>query len=73
MSTIIEEHVKEICKLGKGSETCAYLMMSSDGWECAKDNPSIEVMILKRLQEGTIRAQGDNCPGWSVEEEFITI
>lgn len=63
-TTITEDHVKETCQPGKGSETCAYLMMSPDGWECAKDSAGFEAMIDKRLRERTIRAQGNNCPGW---------
>lgn len=32
-------HVDKLCKVGKGSNTCKYLIFGMVGFQCAKDNP----------------------------------
>lgn len=56
-------HVKEVCKIGQGHDTCRYLMMGRT-WQCAKLDPSMKATLDARGD--TMSAQGDNCPG--VEE-----
>lgn len=62
---IPQEYVLNTCKLGQGDECCAYLMAGVGGITCAKDTP-IEMVILGRLEAGTMNAKGDNCPGWGI-------
>lgn len=57
----VEKHVLEVCQPAT-TECCAYLAVSSDGWECCKIS-SLRSAIDLRLSEGTMRATGDNCPG----------
>jgi len=54
-------HVKEVCKLGQGGTTCAFIMMGGDV-QCAKGT-GIEDSIRERLAQGTMNAKGDNCDG----------
>lgn len=56
-----KEHVKEICKLGKGEECCAYFVMGP-GFMCAKGT-TLAYTIELRLAAGTMNAKGDNCQG----------
>lgn len=58
------EHVNEVCRIGT-EECCAFLTVS-EGFECAKGSP-IEAVIWGRLAAGTMRATGDNCDGWEME------
>ena len=30
------EHVRAVCKVGMGIESCRYLLMAQYGWKCAK-------------------------------------
>ena len=61
---IPDDYVKETCKIGQGEETCAFLMMGAEGFECAKDNEPVRMIVQIRLDAGTMSAQGDNCDGW---------
>lgn len=63
--TISKEHLDNVCRPGEGPATCAFLTFGSGGMECAKGGP-VEPTILIRLAAGTMKAQGDNCPGWDV-------
>ncbi|MCH7559808.1 MAG: hypothetical protein IIC67_00305 [Thaumarchaeota archaeon] len=57
----VDPHVKNVCQPGTNS-CCAYLVMGSTGWECAKMS-KLRFNIDLRLAEGTMRATGDNCEG----------
>jgi hypothetical protein len=68
-STIVRltaEETKEICKLGQGEKCCAYLVMSTEGFECAKQEPSVGIQIYHRLKQGLMVAKGEGswegCP-----------
>jgi len=63
---IPEDHLKT-CKLGCGSETCAYLSVGPEGWMCLKAS-SMRGLIEERLRNGEMGASGDNCDGIDVEE-----
>lgn len=60
---INSEHLYETCKLGQGELTCSFLVMS-EGFECAKGT-SMEPILKRRRERGTIGAMGDNCDGWA--------
>lgn len=51
-----------ICNLGKGKECCAFLVASSNGFECIRLSYPMNGSIFKRLEDGTINAQGEG--GW---------
>lgn len=61
-----------ICKLGQGEPCCAFLVMSSDGFECVRMVSSFSIRILDRLKEGTMNAKGggewEGCP-WAPENK----
>jgi hypothetical protein len=66
MTAIDQEHMKQVCQ--PGSETCcAYLVMGSESFECAKLTP-LKYTIELKLAEGTMNATGDNCPGYGKEQ-----
>ena len=56
------EHVRIICKIGQGIESCRYLLMAQYGWKCAKRMTG-RTLIDKRVAEGRFHALGDNCEG----------
>ena len=58
-----KEHIFRICKVGQGSKTCSYLAAGADGFECAKANPSLKLMIDQSREAGGMNAKGDNCSG----------
>lgn len=64
MQIIDTDYVRAVCH-PKRPTCCAYLMMSAKGWTCAKDSIVCETAILKRLAQGTMRATGDNCAGYT--------
>lgn len=58
-----DSYVAETCKLGKEAECCRWLTIGSDGFRCAKLDPGLHMMIMERIDEGTMKARGDNCDG----------
>jgi hypothetical protein len=58
-----KDYAKETCKIGQGEECCAFLVMGTGGFECAKGT-SLHNAINLRLAEGTMNAKGDNCEGY---------
>lgn len=58
-----KQHVDEVCKLGQGADTCAFLVLAS-GWNCAKGS-NVESILRGRLERGEMKAKGDNCEGWA--------
>ena len=61
------EHVENVCKPGKGGDTCRYLVMGAEGWECVKNAP-MSVLLDARVESESIVARGDNCEGRSIAE-----
>ncbi len=63
MSHILEKnHVKSICKIGQGSTTCSFLVLSGMGFECIKGT-IYQANIAERRAAGTMNAKSDNCSG----------
>jgi len=64
------EEAKDICRLGKGSECCAFLVMSPQGFECIRMDYPSNSLIFDRLEKGTMNAKGrglwKGCP-WHME------
>lgn len=55
--------IKELCRPGKGADTCRYLMCGPDGWECGKHQEFFRQELDRRSAEGSMGAKGDNCEG----------
>ena len=72
MEKIIDDHAteyklsvnkaKNICRLGQGDKCCAFLTMSSTGFECIRMSYPTNGSIWSRLEEGTMNAKGKG--GW---------
>ena len=63
------DEAKSICRVGQGSECCAFLVMGGDGFECIRMSYPINATIFTRLEEGTMNAKGEgrwkDCP-WEI-------
>jgi hypothetical protein len=68
MKPMSDEMLKKICKIGAGKECCRYLACGAGGFECLK-NSSLKAIMDKRVNEGTMNAQGDNCDGFEDKKE----
>ena len=62
-----EQYLIETCKMGLGEETCAFIVMGSGGFQCAKDDAVLRNTINLQLAEGSMTAKGDNCKGYQQE------
>jgi len=49
---------KEICRIGQGSECCAFLVVGGNGFECIRMSYPANSSIFSRLENGTINAKG---------------
>lgn len=65
MSTIgeLNDHIKNVCKIGQKHDCCRYLTGGKDGFYCEK-NTDLRFILDERVMLGTITARGDNCEGW---------
>lgn len=65
LPTITTDHIRDVCKPGQAKDTCRYLMVGSDGFECARAHSNVvfKAMLDERVAKNTITAQGDNCEG----------
>jgi len=53
------EEAKTICKLGQGEKCCAFLVVSSTGFECIRMDYPTNTTIFTRLKDGTMNAKGE--------------
>lgn len=53
------EEVKELCRPGKEADTCSWLLMGSNGWECCCLNKP--PYLISRREKGEMRALRDGC------------
>jgi len=56
------EEARDICRLGQGEKCCAFLVMSSTGFECIRLSYPSSGTIFDRLDKGTMTAKGEG--GW---------
>jgi hypothetical protein len=54
-----EEEVKELCRPGEGANTCVWLLIGSNGFECACHNRP--PTLLNRWTKGETTAKRDGC------------
>ena len=68
--TIPKKYVTEVCRIGKESDACRYLIAGPFGFDCAK--LSIHGNLLdKRARDKEMTARADNCEGWSkIDKSF---
>lgn len=59
---VADEYATKVCNIGKGAETCRYLIVGAGGFECGKDSEYQEA-IDKNFERGVMVAIGDNCAG----------
>jgi len=62
MKAVPDGHVHRVCLIGKGDACCRYLVMGSEGFECAKGS-SLRQILDTRADAGSMTAIGDNCDG----------
>lgn len=67
MSVISDNHIDEVCKIGRGHDCCRYLTMGPGGFHCAKFGEH-STLLDKRAADKTMVARGNNCDGWTSEE-----
>lgn len=56
-----KEEAKSICKLGQKEKCCAFLVISSKGFECIRMSHPANSTIFERLEKGTMNAKGEGC------------
>jgi len=61
-----DEWARRVCLVGQGEQTCRYLCADDLSWRCAKLT-SFRDYFDRRVAEGTMKARGDNCPGYPTE------
>lgn len=66
---MINNYVKNTCKLGLGNDCCRYLVGGTKGLECAKLT-SLKLTIDQRVDSKSFTARGDNCDGLEMEESI---
>lgn len=67
MTPIPLPHLREVCAIGSGPTTCAFIALGHDGMCCAKGT-DMEPQIRSNVAFGVMVAVGDNCPGLNGEE-----
>ena len=63
----INDHVRNVCKIGQGNVCCRYLVLSGQGFECMKGS-EMKAYLDSRVAMETMVARGDNCPGKETKE-----
>ena len=59
-------HIDIVCKLGRSTKCCRYLVAGVEGIECMKSYPAQKAIIDRAWAKNEHVAQGDNCEGWEV-------
>lgn len=54
-----EEEVKTLCKPGAGADTCIWILMGVNGWECSSKHRISG--LVKRWKDGDTSAKRDGC------------
>lgn len=59
------EHVRNVCRIGAGSNCCSFLLNGGDSWECAKapGNEGFLRFLESRREQRKLVAIADNCGG----------
>ena len=63
-----QNHVRNVCKIGKGAACCRYLAGDGQGMACVKHHAAARV-VDARVAAGTMGARGNNCDGFFDQTE----
>jgi hypothetical protein len=63
----INDHVKNVCKVGQGNACCRYLVISASGFECVKKT-DMKAYLDARVAMETMIARADNCDGKEIKD-----
>lgn len=58
----MNQHIKDVCKIGQGFNCCKYLVMGVNGFECMKLDENDKRLIDNNWNDSKA-AQSDNCNG----------
>lgn len=51
-----------ICKVGRGRDTCRYIISGAGSFQCGK-HTDYRAVIDKRVEDDSFTAKADNCEG----------
>ena len=75
LSVLLPDHVvKDVCRMGQGEETCAFITLDSDGFKCCRMDLSINHIVptaIKYQNELINNVQG--LKSLFSDEEFSTL
>lgn len=66
-----DEEVKQLCRPGAGADTCLFLLMGPDGFECSFYNQGPLRDLLQRARRGETGARREGCSEIGVAEAAI--
>lgn len=58
---LTSDEAKEICQLGQAEKCCPWLGAGIDGFVCIRMDYPNNMAIHKRIEEGTMKAKGEQC------------
>ncbi len=65
MAPIIDDdYAAGVCKMKDGVQCCRYLMMTTEGFECAKHPENLAYRKRIDMRQNQMVASGDNCDGY---------
>ena len=64
----LNEHVKNVCKIGQGNICCRYLVVGPKGLECMKNIVEMKEHLDEKVEAKLMVARGDGCNGKTIEE-----
>jgi hypothetical protein len=56
-----DEETKSLCKIGQGADTCIFLTIGVEGWECHALNRMPILPLIDRARRGETNAQREGC------------
>lgn len=59
---LTDEEAKSICKLGHGTDVCAFLVSCASGFACKRMDSTMSRLIMERIDAGKMNAKGTG--GW---------
>jgi hypothetical protein len=59
----MKEYIETTCKIGQGAQCCKYLLVCSNGFECAKVDSAFKEVVDRVWATAHRVPQGDNCRG----------
>lgn len=66
---VADWRLNELCRPGRGADTCRYLGGGAMGFECLKHQDGFRQEIDRRSAAGSMNANGNNCDGiWGTDD-----